>query len=290
MSRERVDRSSDDVKTSTTKSSERLTRRKRRFGYDQRWWADVAQPPSEDVGYWATTRRPLPCLAFVLPLLLLYELGVIWLGGEAATSLRTGADLWMRQALSAIGLRDRLLLPLALVLTLLGWQAFDRRGWRFPPQCLLGMGLESLVLAVALIGLSKVVDLMFVHLEQGPLLAASLNGSRRQVALLVGFLGAGVYEEALFRLALIPTLHALLRFLQTPAMLAGTLAVTASSLLFSIAHHAGAPGEAFTLYAFSFRWAAGVYFAWVFLNRGFGVTVGTHAAYDILVGWLDWHF
>ena len=39
-----------------------------------------------------------------------------------------------------------------------------------------------------------------------------------------------------------------------------------------------------------FRWLAGVYFAWVFVVRGFGVAVGTHTAYDILVGWLDWHF
>ena len=67
------------------------------------------------------------------------------------------------------------------------------------------------------------------------------------------------------------------------------LAVTGSALLFSIAHHAGAPGEAFTWYAFSFRWLAGIYFAWVFVVRGFGIAVGTHTAYDLLVGWFDWH-
>ena len=55
-------------------------------------------------------------------------------------------------------------------------------------------------------------------------------------------------------------------------------------------HHAGAPGEAFTWFAFIFRWMAGVYFSWVFVTRGFGIAVGTHAAYDILVGWLGWHF
>ena len=61
-------------------------------------------------------------------------------------------------------------------------------------------------------------------------------------------------------------------------------------LLFSLAHHAGTPGEAFTWFAFVFRWLAGVYFAWVFVVRGFGVAVGTHTAYDLLVGWLGWHF
>ena len=154
------------------------------------------------------------------------------------------------------------------------------------------MAIESVVLAVALVGLSKVVDLGFTRLEQAgpPSLAATAPGVGHPAAPLIGFLGAGVYEEALFRLVLIPLLFAALRVLQTPAVLASTLAVTAAGLLFSLAHHAGMPGEAFTWFAFIFRWLAGVYFAWVFVVRGFGVAVGTHTAYDILVGWLDWHF
>ena len=107
---------------------------------------------------------------------------------------------------------------------------------------------------------------------------------------MIGFLGAGVYEEALFRLALVPCFFGALRLLQTPTVLASSLAVTASALLFSLAHHAGSPGEAFTWFAFIFRWLAGVYFAWVFVVRGFGVAVGTHSAYDMLVGWIGWHF
>ncbi len=92
----------------------------------------------------------------------------------------------------------------------------------------------------------------------------------------MGFLGAGLYEEALFRLASIPLLFRVLRLVLVPALPACTLAITASSLLFSLAHHAGAPGEAFTWFAFVFRWLAGVFFAWVFVARGFGVAVGTH--------------
>ena len=80
-----------------------------------------------------------------------------------------------------------------------------------------------------------------------------------------------------------------LRLMLVPRFFACTLAVTASSLVFSLAHHAGVPGEPFTWFAFIFRWLAGVFFAWVFVVRGFGVAVGTHTAYDLLVGWLDWH-
>lgn len=267
----------------------RPPRRRSRFGYDHRWWGEGPAVDADRRSYWTVTRRPLPCLAFVAPILLAYELGVVWLGGPSAEALRTGADAWMRRGLASLGLTDHWLLPLGLVIALLAWQAERPHDWRFPPLSLLGMAAESLVLAVALVGLSDLVDSGFAVLEKGgpPLLAA---GSGHRLAPLIGFLGAGVYEEALFRLTLIPLVYAALRGLQSPQVIASSMAVTASALLFSLAHHAGTPGEAFTWFAFVFRWMAGVYFAWVFVVRGFGVAVGTHTAYDILVGWLGWHF
>jgi hypothetical protein len=237
------------------------------------------------------TRRPIPCLVFVAPILLVYEWGVLWLGGSSAEALRTGADAWLRHGLAAIGLTDHWLLPLSLIVILLGWQAADPRGWRFDPRMLVGMAVESVILALALGGLSELVDLGLTRLEASrpPVLATGPQAAGDLVTPWIGFLGAGVYEEALFRLVLVPVMYAGLRLLQAPGVLASTLAVSASALVFALAHHAGTPGEAFTWFAFVFRWLAGVYFAWIFLARGFGVAVGTHTAYDILVGWLGWH-
>ena len=265
-----------------------------RYGFDHRWWGEPPRPgPAAPSSYWSQARRPIQCLAFVLPILAAYELGVAWLGGASADALRTGADAWMRQGLAALGQTDRWLPPLTLVLALLAWQAADPRGWRLSASCLVGMAVESLVLAVALVGLSRAVDLGFAHLEGAAILSAHPapgGGGGRPLATLVGFLGAGVYEEALFRLAMVPAFFGAARLLLAPRPVAHMLAMTGSALAFSLAHHAGAPGEAFTWYAFIFRWSAGVFFAWVFVSRGFGVAVGTHAAYDILVGWIGWHF
>src|SRR5581483_2050971 len=140
--------------------------------------------------YWSATRRPLPCLAFVAPLLLCYELGGLWLGGASAETLRTGADAWMRRGLTSLGLTDRWLLPLALVTALLAWQAVDRRTWRFSPGMLAGMAVESVLLAVALIGLSRLVDLGFHHLEHRSAqpLAVGGAGPVSPAAALIGFL------------------------------------------------------------------------------------------------------
>ena len=42
-------------------------------------------------------------------------------------------------------------------------------------------------------------------------------------------------------------------------------------------------GDAFTIYSSLFRIAAGVFFGCLFVYRGFGIVVGTHALYDLLV-------
>ncbi|MDB5353158.1 MAG: amino terminal protease family [Planctomycetota bacterium] len=232
----------------------------------------------------------MACLVFVLPMLAAYEIGVALVGGTSADAMRTGADAWMRQAMAALGLRDRWLSPLCLVGAMLAWQAFHGESWKLRLSDLLGMAMESLVLAIALIGVSRLVDLGFDRLDVQTVLQAGPSSSRQSVSAVIGFLGAGVYEEALFRLALIPAIYGSARLIHTPEVLAGTVAVTGSALLFSLAHHAGAPGESFTWFAFIFRWLAGIFFAWVFLVRGFGVAVGTHAAYDVLVGWVGLHF
>jgi membrane protease YdiL (CAAX protease family) len=228
----------------------------------------------------------MPSLAFVIPILLLYEIGVAWLGGAQGSSFRTGIDGWVRRSLAGLNLSEAWLPPAALIGVLLAWQSADRHPWRFNPATLLGMLCESLLLAVALIGMSRLVDIGLTHLEHSGRLVGQVGGSGSPVLGLrvLSFLGAGLYEEALFRLLLLPALFWALRVLLVPGVMAGVLAVTGSSLLFSIAHHVGAPGEAFTWYAFIFRWFAGVYFAWAFVVRGFGVAVGTHVIYDCLVG------
>ena len=66
------------------------------------------------------------------------------------------------------------------------------------------------------------------------------------------------------------------------------LAVLLSAALFSAHHHIiflnghFNQTEAFEWTQFAFRTIAGVYFAVLFTIRGFGITAGTHAFYDII--------
>jgi membrane protease YdiL (CAAX protease family) len=177
-----------------------------------------------------------------------------------------------------------------MVVLVVGW-AVDRDRERRPrPSLLPGMALEGLVLGAGLIGLNRLCSLGFDMLQGGSIALQAVAGAgpaQGDLTPWLAFLGAGIYEEALFRLALLPAIYQALRLLHAPALLAATCAVTGSSLAFSLAHHAGASGEPFAWYPFFFRWLAGTYFAWVCCARGFGIAVGAHAAYDVGVGGLD---
>jgi len=257
--------------------------------------ADLTAPPRQKGDdYWALARQPLHCLLFLLPLLAAYEIGVALAIGDGATA-RNGADYWMRWGLQVVGLKHPLLLPLVVVGLLSAWQLAGRFRWKPSAGTLCGMLAESALFGACLVVLGQLQDIVFrsqlgqlaqgahagITLAQPETVPGMLTGTMPRV---ISYIGAGVYEEVLFRLCLIPVSYGLLRGLLLPRRLAMLLAVLATSILFSAAHYVGPAADQLTLFSFLFRALAGVYFALLFVTRGFGITVGAHAAYDVIVG------
>lgn len=234
-----------------------------------------AAPPASAGGYWALSRTPLTSLVFTLPLVLAYEGGVLFLGRG---SPRNGADVWLRRLLDALGFGEYFLLPVLTLLGLLAWHHVEHDRWRFSLRVLAGMAAECLFLAVVLVGIARFQSRIW------PLAAGAGGGG--VLARFVGFCGAGLYEEVLFRLLLLPAVAWLLRRAGCGPGAALAWAALGTSLVFSAAHYVGPLGDTFDLYGFTFRAVAGLFFALLFLVRGFGIAAGTHAAYDMLVGLL----
>jgi len=238
--------------------------------------------PNKKGSYLAATRHPWPCLMFLLPLLLAYEGGLVAMGGPRPQALRTGADTWLHWGLELFGLHHLYWTPAFIVLVLLGW-TWLRRGDR--PGDLFGvctaMAIESMILALGLCGISRGLG---PFLDAFGIKLAYPAGPDAAVARVVTFVGAGIYEEMLFRLLLFTGLAWVLKLTEMPRLAAVGLAAAGSALLFSAAHHAGAYGEPFDAYTFLFRTVAGLYFTLVYQLRGFGVAVGAHAFYDVVVG------
>jgi hypothetical protein len=227
--------------------------------------------------YLKATHHPWPCLLFVVPLLLIYEIGVHLLGGNRPEALRNGADYWFRSGLQIVGVPGFWWLPPLLLL--LGLAIWLWRCWGDRPSdmtgTMSGIVIESVAFALGLWGVSRALL---------PILARMAVGEEDSpLRNLLPLIGAGVYEEALFRLVLFSVLLVILRWLGVTPFLSCGIAALFSAVLFSAAHHMGPYGQEYHDKLFLFRTAAGGYFALLFYWRGFAIAVGAHACYNVMI-------
>jgi len=247
-----------------------------------------SQPAPAASGYWHESARPLASLAFVVPLLVAYEVGVLWLGPAA---IRNAADLWLRRLLDRFGFTQYFLLPIVACGLLLAWHHLLRQPWRLRWSVLYGMLLESLTFGFVLVVVAGWQSRLFTQVVAASAAGEPGNGAS-VAALVVAYLGAGIYEEIVFRLLLLSVAAGISRWIGLSWRASWLAGAAATSLLFAAAHYhvdftllgwhfATAQGEVFAWSTFTFRLLAGTTFSALFLFRGFGVTVGTHAAYDL---------
>jgi membrane protease YdiL (CAAX protease family) len=174
-----------------------------------------------------------------------------------------------------LGASGRLIPAFLLIVMLLGWHIARKDKWRIRIQTIWGMAVESFALSLPLLALGMSFARWNIHVP----LWGRADVWRDETILSVG---AGIYEELVFRLILMTLLMFILAdLLRLSGFWSGLLMVVTSAVLFSLYHYLGY--EAFQWRSFTFRTAAGVYFAALFLTRGFGVTAGCHIAYDVLI-------
>lgn len=231
--------------------------------------------------YLAAVRAPRYAVLFALPLLLAYE-ALVAMQGASGGTVRNGAEALFTGAFTAVaGARGPLVFG-GLLLGIGGWLAWrDRRG-ALRPAWFAGMAAESVGWAVAT---AVVVGQLTAQLlGRAGLLAAGAGPLEELSALdrLTVSLGAGLYEELLFRVVLVGGLAwgARAAFGMRDGAAKG-VAVAVSALVFSAFHYIGPGGDVFTLASFTFRAIAGVWFSLLFVLRGFGIAAWTHALYDV---------
>lgn len=238
--------------------------------------AKLASTPSGGLdGYWQQSELPWPSLVFLLPLIVVYEVGTLFFT-EAA---RTGSDqqiiafTLLRRFFDFCGAHGRHLPAFSVLVILLAWHIVRADPWTVRLRTLAGMVFESVTL---------VVPLLVMGFALSHYLPLGAIAGRTQDDLIFS-IGAGIYEELVFRLILFTYLSLILRdAFQMSPMTCGLLMVVISAVLFSLYHYLS-PYEGFQVHSFTFRTLAGIYFGVIFLTRGFGITAGVHAAYDVLI-------
>jgi hypothetical protein len=233
--------------------------------------------------YWTAARESRYSLLFALPLLLLYEGLSFGMTRSAFAGVRNGADVLLKTAFLAFGGRHGVALFTLVVLGAGVWLVWrDRRRHPGPLErrYFLAMLGESLAYA-ALFG--GAVSMLTALLLSPPLMAVQGTEPARLGlgAQLVVSLGAGIYEELLFRVLLVSGLTSLGLVLGWRRPVAVGVAVGLSALIFSGFHYVGPYGDPLTLASFTFRAIAGLLLSALYVARGFGIAAWTHALYDV---------
>lgn len=234
-------------------------------------------------GYFQLSQQPLQSLIFLAPLIVLYELGTLLYVTDPVSGFRRHilAHSMLRRFFEAIGVGEKAFylpgLIVVVVLLSLHLARKDRlqfHSWLYPL-----MGLESILLSLPLFVLMLVG---YGALRQMGLQSVEPATAMPWPTQMVYSVGAGIYEELLFRLIAIALIHMfLVDALALPRQTGAFGAIAVSATLFALYHFG--PRNPFDFGRFVFYCAAGVYFAAIYLLRGFGIVAATHAMYDILV-------
>ena len=226
--------------------------------------------------YWNNTKTPLYSFFFSIPLFIIYEIGIFLSSSSALVLMRNGADALMRQVLSALGINGFHWMGgiffFGFILTYFYQKQFWRKieieanyfGFMFFESCLWSIGLYYFM--------SNVHILLMVP-----------NGSfiLQQVALAVG---AGIYEEFLFRVLLISSIGGVLGFIfQWSHNVKKFTAMIIAAGIFSAFHFIGEFGDYFSFNVFMVRFLAGTVLGVLYFLRGFGIVAWTHSVYDLII-------
>ncbi len=236
-------------------------------------------PPGRNEHYLFVSQRPWPSLLFILPMLIFFEVGSYMRQGEpGGGSSQLVATYIIDVLVNSFG-RTAFYLPgvLAIVI-LLATHIASRQSWRFDAYVLAGMLGESLIWTLPLFVFDRA---LVVHTAIR--LTAETDRHEWMTDVIRSF-GAGIYEELVFRLICIAGLSILLvNVCRLPRSASAVFIVLASAGMFAAQHHYPLGIEPFDPTRFAFRTVAGVYLAGLFLFRGFGITCGCHAFYNVIV-------
>ncbi|MDX1739655.1 MAG: CPBP family glutamic-type intramembrane protease [Rhodothermales bacterium] len=214
-----------------------------------------------------------------LPLFLLYEVSILFVNHGSPTGVRVGADVWMKQLLVAVGAPGMVAVGVAVLAIGIAVFVRDRRkDIPIRTSYFGGILLESLVYAVVVaLMVSAAVSVLL------PMAAQSQIGEMGLFTQLSLSLGAGLYEELVFRVILVGGMFWILTRLGSRPRAAYIVAAVVGAALFSAVHYIGVFGDPFSVASFLFRFLFGLALNAIFLLRGFGVAAWTHALYDVLV-------
>ena len=217
-------------------------------------------------------------LFFILPLLVMYEACIVIGSYSSLYETRNGAEAFVKNFLNSIfdsSGQTVYSVLVALILLFLLW--IDRK--RLKNESLKGSYFFFMFLESFFFSLVLLVSMAFAKVSLLSVVTSDVFFEEMYLSI-----GAGIWEEIIFRFFLLSSLLLFTtKILNFRRSLSIVLSIGASSIIFSYFHHFGIYGEMFNLGTFTVRSIAGVILGSIYLLRGIGISVYTHTLYDIMV-------
>ncbi|MBX3361758.1 MAG: CPBP family intramembrane metalloprotease [Phycisphaeraceae bacterium] len=232
--------------------------------------------------------RPLHILVFLAPLLVLYEIGsILYLSNPSTGAVETISARRMISAFFEIFGAFGLYLPgLVLATVLLVWHTLRKDRWTVQLPVIPVMAMESIVWTIPLVVVATIIPFFVAAAELAPLAGPTGTNEIHRLstqARLTIAIGAGLYEELVFRVVCIAIIHTIVVDVLGAKKQAGAIAaVLFSAIAFTLYHDLRTPAGNLNLPLTAFLFFAGVYFGILYIWRGFGIVVGVHALYDVV--------
>lgn len=238
-----------------------------------------------DFGYMNATRSITYGYLAALPLLIMYEVMIVAANDGANQQIRVGAEVWLKGIFESLGQTGVFILGLVVALVGLVIVIAERKK-EVPIKTgyFAGIVVESFVYAIIVaLAVSSAVGAIFYGLAANGFPGAAPLQSQSLFMNLALSIGAGVYEELLFRVILVGGAYWVLIRMGLPKVFTYFVVAIIGAAIFSGVHYVGSLGDDFTMPSFTFRFLFGLALNVIFLVRGFGVAAWTHAIYDVLV-------
>ena len=226
--------------------------------------------------YFNYSKSIITSFLFIFPLFIFYELIAFFKFSNSEFVIRNTADIIFRDIIRYF--TDHLLLVQFLLIVLFFtyciYTSSEKKLYKFKIKYMPLMFIEGFlygfILVFILNGLDVFTKISFLFYED-------------YILSFYLCLGAGIWEEILFRFILLNFLLYIFSFILSNNLILLVLSILFSSIVFSLFHYIGSFGELFTFYSFVIRVLGGVYLSIIYYYRGLGIAMFTHFIYDFIL-------
>jgi membrane protease YdiL (CAAX protease family) len=212
----------------------------------------------------------------VIPLFIIYELGIWLISSENLPVLRNSVDVLIRFTISKLGIIGIYSIAVVFLIGMIIAYMMNRKNFRrtkLKSSYFIMMTIESALWGLIIsIVLSKVTVFLFKE------------GSNIVFQQIVLAIGSGLFEEFLFRVILVGILSIIFGlFLKNKFWYKISISIVIAAVIFSYFHFIGEFANDFELSIFLFRALAGIILGYLYVLRGFGIVAYAHSFYNLIV-------